>query len=627
VRGPVPTPSSSDGSATGSARALFLFLLLFAGSCAPGHAGEPAPAPVAYPQFVHPGLLSSKAELDFVKAKIKSGEEPWSSRFQGMKNSRFGDVAWSPSPVSVVNARSQNAGREIDDATAAYTQALLWYFTNDETYARKSAEILDAWSARLTGHTSPDLQEQLVAAWGGSLFPLAGEILRASYPKWTHAEITRFSAMLDQAFLPLLVSGNPRYNGNWELAMINALMGIGVFNNDASAFDRGVLLWRKRVPAYFYLTSDGPRPVRPPGTTALDSTSAIDTYWFHPTRYFDGLCQETRRDYGHHVQEGFASAINSAEIAWHQGIDLYAGQERRLIAAMEFHARAISGNPVPKEYFPDGFVPAAGLPTWEIAYNHFHNRKGFNLPATDALIRTKIRPSPFAATHNNMVWESLTHAELDADVIQVDVRALLTGRAVTTLTDGRLVPWTKGVDGAGLADGYLTVEAAIANGDTKALALPGNGCFPATPAHPLVILNFSDADGGGFQTRGVEGAGGFSFSVSRGRYQQLQVFMTSAEGPSQLRFNLIYADGTAETREIPLPDYYNDAPAGAHPVFSLIANLPKWNATGRMTERGHHNIHGVNLSPDERKELVSVQVGKTAAGYLVFWGATGVKAN
>jgi hypothetical protein len=35
-----------------------------------------------------------------------------------------------------------------------------------------------------------------------------------------------------------------------------------------------------------------------------------------------------------------------------------------------------------------------------------------------------------------------------SEVIQVDVRPILTGRAVTTLTDGKLVPWTKGVDGA-----------------------------------------------------------------------------------------------------------------------------------------------------------------------------------
>lgn len=214
-----------------------------------------------------------------------------------------------------------------------------------------------------------------------------------------------------------------------------------------------------------------------------------------------------------------------------------------------------------------------------------------------------------------------------SEVIQVDVRPILTGRAVTTFTDGKLVPWTKGVDGAGLADGYMTLQASIANGDKNAKALPDDGCFNATAMYPYVRLNFSNADGKGAQTRSVQGEGEFAFPVPARRYSRMLVFMTSAEGPSHLRFKLAYADGTIEQREVLLPDYYNDAPADDPNIFSLATDLAKWDATGRMTERSHHHIHGVDLRPDARKELASVQVGKTAPGYLVFWGATGVTTN
>src|ERR1035437_4080404 len=81
-----------------------------------------------------------------------------------------------------------------------------------------------------------------------------------------------------------------------------------------------------------------------------------------------------------------------------------------------------------------------------------------------------------------------------SEVIQVDVRPILTGRAVTTLTDGKLVPWTKGVDGAGRADGYMTLEASVANGDKNARALPDDGCFKATAEHPFVRLNFTRSE-------------------------------------------------------------------------------------------------------------------------------------
>lgn len=164
--------------------------------------------------FKHPGLLNSKAELGFIKGKIKAGAESWTSSFNALKKSRFGNLNWTPRPMAVVDARSNDAGIEIDDATAAYTQALLWYLTGNERYARKSVEILNAWSAKLTNRVSNDRQKELVAGWCGSLFPLAGEILRYSYPKWSRGEIKQFSTMLNRAFLPPLLPGNPTYNGN-----------------------------------------------------------------------------------------------------------------------------------------------------------------------------------------------------------------------------------------------------------------------------------------------------------------------------------------------------------------------------------------------------------------------------
>src|SRR5258708_17596895 len=204
-----------------------------------------------------------------------------------------------------------------------------------------------------------------------------------------------------------------------------------------------------------------------------------------------------------------------------------------------------------------------------------------------------------------------THA---ADVIQIDVRPILTGRAVTTLTDGKLVPWTSGVDGRGHADGYLTLEAAVANGDTNVRALPGDGAFKADSTHPFVQLNFSNADGKNPQTRGVEGAGEFTFPVPTNQYQSLLVFLTSSEGPSHLHFELTYADGTLDQRDILLPDFYNDAPAGDPNLFSLPKDLPKWDAAGRMKEKNHHYIHGVDLRPDAAKNLLSVHLANTAPG-------------
>jgi hypothetical protein len=367
--------------------------------------------PALSSEFVHPGMLNTRTELDFIKSKIIAGAEPWKTAFKSMHSSSYARLTWTPTPWDTVNCGSYSVpdsgcSAESNDAKAAYTHALLWYFTDSAVYAQKSIQILDAWAATIKAHTNSNAPLQ--AAWTASLFPLAAEILRATYPQWTGAEISQFSTMLTKTFLPLIINGKPTTNGNWELTMTDALLCIGVFNEDTAAFNKGIFLWRKRVPAYFYMSTDGSTPVRPYGTNNFASDSAITKYWYTPGQFADGLCQETCRDFGH-TQMGLAAAINTAEIAYHQGTDLYAENDKRIMTAMEFHAAPLLGHPKLSWLCGDSLTGLKPAATWEIAYNHFHNRKGYLLPLSDSLILVKIRPS---TTGTHMAWESLTHAEL-----------------------------------------------------------------------------------------------------------------------------------------------------------------------------------------------------------------------
>ena len=49
--------------------------------------------------------------------------------------------------------------------------------------------------------------------------------------------------------------------------------------------------------------------------------------------------------------------------------------------------------------------------------------------------------------------------------VQVPLANFMTARAVTTLTGGKLVPWTMGIDGGGNADGYMTLAASKFHND------------------------------------------------------------------------------------------------------------------------------------------------------------------
>lgn len=67
-----------------------------------------------------------------------------------------------------------------------------------------------------------------------------------------------------------------------------------------------------------------------------------------------GKSGETCRDLVH-TQYGLAAFLQSAEIAWKQGIDLYSEREERLLKGAEFHG-------VPRElgHFPVGTMRKVG---------------------------------------------------------------------------------------------------------------------------------------------------------------------------------------------------------------------------------------------------------------------------
>lgn len=353
--------------------------------------------------FVHPGALSSKAELDFVKGRIQAGAQPWKGEFEQIRNS---DLATrGPHGLANIDSKNHDANLSRDDAAAAYTQALLWYFSEDEVSARRSIAILNSW-ANLQGFTSGTEQDRLQAGWIGAVFASAAEIMRL-YPGWTAGEIGDLQAMFKKAFYPQLNTASS-WNGNVDLTQIDAMMAIAVFNEDETEFRQGLARLKLRSPAYFYLKSDGPLP-RPIAGDGGDPQK----FWSNPAQWIDGLTQETCRDNGHHSQFGLGSALHAAEIAWHQGVDVYSENQQRFTAAMEFMAsRFLSGS---MQGVCANDVPSSDrYDSWEIGYNHYHRRRGVALPNTRQLINEQIRPHA-RRSEWNLMYETLTHAELPVE--------------------------------------------------------------------------------------------------------------------------------------------------------------------------------------------------------------------
>jgi hypothetical protein len=367
-------------------------------------ASAPAKTDFSAVPFKHPGVLLNKAQLDLIKQRVADGVEPQKTAFAALLASPLAALDYAPSPRATVECGPYSkpdlgCKDERRDATAAYSQALAWYVTGNERYARNAIRIMNAWATTLSGgHTNENGEAQ--AAWAGSVWPRAAEIIRYTSDFWQKEEIERFKKMLVTQYVPSLVNGADE-NGNKELAMSEALINIGVFNDDRVIFADGVRMWRGRTPCYIYLKSDGPSPIPPPNGLM---ESAQWGNKGHTTPFVDGLLQESMRD-AHHANMGFSSIVNAAETARQQGLDLYAEQGARIMAAMEFQAQYLP----PNNAKPPQYLEFSRQPTWEIAYNHFHNRLGQSLPNM-----AKVLPGnrPTGADLNHMVWETLTHGEI-----------------------------------------------------------------------------------------------------------------------------------------------------------------------------------------------------------------------
>ena len=284
--------------------------------------------------FYHPGVLVNRPQLEFIKSKVAAGTEPWKSAFDAAKGSELGSLTYTPHPWKACNCGSFSrpdlgCKDEQRNSEAAYTQALLWFISADDTYAKNAIAIMNAWSDTLKGGHS-NSNGPIQAAWCAEQWPRAAEIIRYTYDGWSAADIAKFQDMLATQYLPSIVGGSGE-NGNKELSMSEALINIGVFNDDRSTFDRGLEMWRGRAPAYIYLITDGPTPLKAANHDEMP-------IWGNKglnTTLVDGLLQESVRD-SQHANMGLSAMVNAAETARQQGIDLYAQQGKRIMAALEF---------------------------------------------------------------------------------------------------------------------------------------------------------------------------------------------------------------------------------------------------------------------------------------------------
>ncbi|MFJ9787075.1 alginate lyase family protein [Amycolatopsis sp. NPDC101161] len=363
------------------------------------------PAPAAPATFTHPGVLVSRPQLDFVKSQVKAGAQPWKAAYDQAVSSSYASLSRTPKPRAVVECGSYSNPNygctdEREDAIAAYTDALIWYISGDARYAQKAIALMDAWSATITSHTNSNAPLQ--TGWAGSSWPRAAEIIKYTYSSWPNSG--RFGTMLRNVYLNKIINGS-NSNGNWELSMMEAAVGISVFLEDKTNFDKAVTRYRNRVAAYVYLSSDGSLPKTVPGS-GLSSRDQIVGYWQGQSTFVDGLTQETCRDFTH-TGYGIAAIAGVAETLRIQGQDVYGTDVgERLRQALGFQSKYQLGAAVPS-WLCSGSLKLGLGPVTEVGFNALHTRLGIAMSNTQTLTE---RQRPAGSNNLFVAWQTLTHA-------------------------------------------------------------------------------------------------------------------------------------------------------------------------------------------------------------------------
>lgn len=124
---------------------------------------------VAAGPFVHPGVLLGKPQLDFVKTQVGASAAPWAAAFAKAKAHSLSSLSYTPTPSATLSRNDSSATTIANDDIAAYSDALLYWYTGDTAYADLSIKIVNAWATTLT---AVDDTAQLDAAWASEVFPV-----------------------------------------------------------------------------------------------------------------------------------------------------------------------------------------------------------------------------------------------------------------------------------------------------------------------------------------------------------------------------------------------------------------------------------------------------------------------
>lgn len=318
--------------------------------------------------FIHPGALNTANDFRKIALEVKKGRQPWSSDFALLRSNAHDSPEYTPHPVAVLYRGTaaghpkENYASLINDAAAAYTLALDWRLSGDNSRAERAVYILTQWAGKLRSIDGTS-DKYLAAGLYGYQLAVAAETLRGA-SAFSTAQQKAVKNMLVTVFAPMNADFLEHHNGakmdhywaNWDMSNTASLMAIGIYAERKDFYSRA---------RDYYLGGSG--------NGALKNSA-----W---KIYPDGLVQwqESGRDQGH-TMLGIGLAGTICQLAWNQGDDLFGAYNNLLLGAARYVARYNSGSIVPYKAYHNSDVTQTVIsdkgrgekrPIWALFYGHY----------------------------------------------------------------------------------------------------------------------------------------------------------------------------------------------------------------------------------------------------------------
>lgn len=272
-----------------------------------------------FAQLVHPGGWLNSTDLSRIRDKVASGEEPWASAWNDIKNDGAGvNTRANVSAIITSDGAFQSQGQD------AFLLAIKWVVTGDKAYATAGINIIDAWVDTVEDFDIKNTP--LRQGIGSNMMASAAEILATGFngeAGWAAADVTKAQNWFIDVIYPYTSTG-PSRSMNWGTSCLAGNMSMAIFCDNMT-------MYNDAIDAYKFGF-----------TNTNDGCAGVTQYIVNE----EGQCFESERDQSH-AQGGIAHFVEPAMIAWNQGDDLVSYSNYRLVAGMEYSAKYNLGNEVP----------------------------------------------------------------------------------------------------------------------------------------------------------------------------------------------------------------------------------------------------------------------------------------